>query len=44
MPQRRKCSLEFKAEVADLTRVPGASIGEIARDLGINPNADPLVP
>lgn len=38
MTQRRRYSQEFKHEAVELTRTPGASIGQIARDLGINAN------
>lgn len=38
MSKRRQYSQEFKHEAVELARMPGASIGEIARDLGINAN------
>jgi transposase len=38
MTQRRRYSQEFEHEAVELTRTPGASIGQIARDLGINAN------
>lgn len=38
MPQRKKYSEEFKREVVGLTRLPGAKLSQIARDLGIRAN------
>lgn len=38
MTQRRRYSQEFKHEAVELTRAAGTSIGQIARDLGINAN------
>ena len=36
MQKRRKYSREYKQEAVRLTREPGVSIAQIARDLGIN--------
>ena len=36
--QRRKYSTEFKREAVELTRDPGVTITQVARELGINPN------
>ncbi|MEX2124424.1 MAG: transposase [Woeseia sp.] len=33
---RRKYSDEYKREAVELTRLPGATIQQVARDLGIN--------
>ena len=38
MQQRRKYSEEFKREAVGLTRLPGANVSQIARDLGIRAN------
>ena len=38
MRQRRKFSEEFKREAVGLTRLPGANVSQIARDVGIRPN------
>ena len=38
MQQRRKYSEEFKREAVGLTRLPGAKVSQIARDLGIRAN------
>ena len=38
MQQRRKYSEEFKREAVGLTRLPGANVSQIARDVGIRPN------
>lgn len=36
MQKRRKYSREYKQEAVGLTREPGVSVAQIARDLGIN--------
>jgi len=36
--QRRKYSKEFKQEAVELTRHPGVSAAQVARELGINAN------
>lgn len=38
MAQRRKFSEEFKREAVGLTRLPGASVVQIAQDLGVRSN------
>lgn len=38
MQQRKKYSEEFKREAVGLTRLPGANVTQIARDLGIRAN------
>ena len=38
MQQRMKYSEEFKREAVGLTRLPGANVSQIARDVGIRPN------
>jgi len=38
MQQRRKFSEEFKREAVGLTRQPGASVAQIAQDVGVNAN------
>ena len=38
MQQRKRYSEEFKREAVGLTRLPGASVSQIARDLGIRAN------
>jgi len=38
MAQRRKFSEEFKREAVGLTRLPGASVAQIAQDLGVRSN------
>jgi transposase len=38
MQQRKKYSDEFKREAVGLTRLPGANVSQIARDVGIRPN------
>ena len=38
MQQRRKFSDEFKREAVGLTRQSGASVAQIAQDLGVNAN------
>ena len=38
MEKRRKYSEEFKREAVGLTRQPGASVSEVARDIGIGAN------
>jgi transposase-like protein len=35
MAKRRKYSEEFKREAVALTRQPGASVSEVARDIGV---------
>lgn len=37
MANRRKYSEEFKREAVALTRQPGASVSQVARDIGVNP-------
>ena len=38
MSKRRKYSTEFKREAVLLTRQPGISCRQVAREIGINPN------
>ena len=38
MAKRRKYSEEFKREAVELTRQPGASVSQVARDIGVGPN------
>lgn len=38
MQQRKKYSEEFKREAVGLTRLPGANVARIARDVGIRAN------
>jgi transposase len=38
MQQQKKYSDEFKREAVGLTRLPGANVSQIARDVGIRPN------
>lgn len=38
MASRRKYSVEFKREAVSLTRQPGVSVAQVARDIGINAN------
>jgi transposase len=38
MAKRRKYSEEFKREAVALTRQPGASVSEVARDIGVGSN------
>lgn len=38
MSKRRKYSLEFKREAVELTKQPGVSTAQVARELGINEN------
>ena len=38
MTKRRKYSEEFKREAVQLTRQPGASVSQIARDIGVGSN------
>ena len=38
MAKRRKYSEEFKREAVGLTRQPGASVSEVARDIGVGAN------
>ena len=38
MTKRRKYSEEFKREAVQLTREPGASVSQIARDIGVGSN------
>ena len=38
MSKRRKYSAEFKREAVALTRQPGVSASQIAREIGVNPN------
>lgn len=38
MQQRKKYSEEFKREAVGLTRLPGANVSQIARDVGIRAN------
>lgn len=38
MASRRKYSEEFKREAVSLTRQPGVSVAQVARDIGINAN------
>ncbi len=38
MEQRRKYSPEFKREAVELTRSADVSVGQVARELGINAN------
>ncbi len=38
MEKRRKYSEEFKREAVGLTRQPGASVSEVARDIGVGAN------
>ena len=38
MAKRRKFSEEFKREAVGLTRQPGASVSQVARDIGIGGN------
>lgn len=38
MQQRKRYSEEFKREAVGLTRLPGANVSQIARDLGIGAN------
>lgn len=39
MQQRKRYREEFKREAVGLTRLPGASVSQIARDLGIRADA-----
>lgn len=38
MQQRKKYSDEFKREAVGLTRLPGTSVSQVARDVGIRAN------
>lgn len=38
MQQRKKYSGEFKREAVGLTRLPGTSVSQVARDVGIRAN------
>ena len=38
MAKRRTFSAEFKREAVELTRQHGASVGQVARDIGVNAN------
>lgn len=38
MAKRRKYSEEFKREAVELTRQPGASVSQVARDIGVGAN------
>ena len=38
MAKRRKYSEEFKREAVGLTRQPGASVSQVARDIGVAAN------
>jgi transposase len=38
MAKRKKYSVEFKREAVGLTRQPGASVSEVARDIGVGAN------
>jgi transposase len=38
MANRKRYSEEFKREAVGLTRQPGASVTQIARDIGVNAN------
>lgn len=38
MAKRRKYSAEFKREAVGLTRQPGASVSQVARDIGVSAN------
>ncbi len=38
MAKRRKFSEEFKREAVGLTRQPGASVTQVAQDIGVRPN------
>lgn len=38
MAKRRKFSAEFKREAVELTRQQGATVGQVARDIGVNAN------
>ena len=38
MAERRKYSEEFKREAVGLTRQPGASVSQVARDIGVGAN------
>jgi transposase-like protein len=38
MAKRKKYSEEFKREAVALTRQPGASVAQIAQDIGVNAN------
>lgn len=38
MSKRRKYSEEFKREAVGLTRQPGASVSQVARDIGVRAN------
>jgi transposase len=38
MAKRRKYSEEFKREAVALTRQPGASVSQVARDIGVGAN------
>jgi transposase len=38
MAKRKKYSEEFKREAVGLTRQPGASVSQIAQDIGVNAN------
>lgn len=38
MAKRKKHSDEFKREAVGLTRQPGSSVSQVARDIGINAN------
>ena len=38
MAKRRKFSEEFKREAVSLTRQPGASVSQVARDIGVGSN------
>ena len=35
MQQRKRCSEEFKRKAFGLTRLPGANVSQVDRDLGI---------
>ena len=38
MQKRKRYSKEFKREAVGLTRQPGASVAQVARDIGVNAN------
>ena len=38
MPTRRKYSSEFKREAVEMTRAPGVTLRQVARELGLNAN------
>ena len=38
MSKRRKCSEEFKRQAVSLTRQPGATVSQVARDIGVGSN------